>query len=148
MRAWKMPGIVFNSLVFCLIPVVLCGRYHYSPIYRWWNELQRSAMYAKLLQSCPTHCNPMHCSPIGQVAMPSYRGPSWLRKRTYFAKVSCISLQVVYHSTIWEAQGRVVKVMLQLFATPRTARLLCPWNSPGKNTGVGNHSLLQGIILT
>ena len=25
------------------------------------------------------------------------------------------------------------------------ARLLCPWNSPGKNTGVGCHSLLQRI---
>ena len=28
------------------------------------------------------------------------------------------------------------------------ARLLCPWNSTGKNTGVGSHSLLQGIFLT
>jgi len=27
------------------------------------------------------------------------------------------------------------------------ARLLCPWDSPGKNTGVGSHSLLQGIFL-
>ena len=27
-------------------------------------------------------------------------------------------------------------------------RLLCPWNSPGKNTGVGGHSLLQGIFPT
>ena len=27
-------------------------------------------------------------------------------------------------------------------------RPLCPWNSPGKNTGVGCHSLLQGIIPT
>ena len=26
------------------------------------------------------------------------------------------------------------------------ARLLCPWDSPGKNTGVGCHSLLQGIF--
>ena len=26
--------------------------------------------------------------------------------------------------------------------------LLCPWNSPGKNTGVNCHSLLQGILLT
>ena len=26
--------------------------------------------------------------------------------------------------------------------------LLCPWNSPGKNTGVGCHSFLQGIFLT
>ena len=29
---------------------------------------------------------------------------------------------------------------------PQPARLLCPWNSPGKNTGVGNHSLLWGIF--
>ena len=28
------------------------------------------------------------------------------------------------------------------------ARLLCPWNSPVKNPGVGCHSLLQGILLT
>ena len=27
-------------------------------------------------------------------------------------------------------------------------RLLCPWNSPGKNTGAGSHFLLQGIIPT
>ena len=30
----------------------------------------------------------------------------------------------------------------------KTPRLLCPWNSPGKNSGVGCHSLLQGIFLT
>ena len=28
------------------------------------------------------------------------------------------------------------------------ARLLCPWDIPGKNTGVGCHSLLQGIFPT
>ena len=28
------------------------------------------------------------------------------------------------------------------------ASLLCPWNSPGKNTGVGCHSLLQGVFPT
>ena len=27
-------------------------------------------------------------------------------------------------------------------------RLLCPWDFLGKNTGVGSHSLLQGILLT
>ena len=34
---------------------------------------------------------------------------------------------------------------------PRTdepARLLCPWDFPGKNTGVGHHFLLQGIFPT
>ena len=30
----------------------------------------------------------------------------------------------------------------------QSARLLCSWDSPGKNTGVGCHSLLQGIFLT
>ena len=28
------------------------------------------------------------------------------------------------------------------------ARLLSPWDSPGRNTGVGGHSFLQGIFLT
>ena len=28
------------------------------------------------------------------------------------------------------------------------SRLLCPWDFPGKNTGVGCHFLLQGILLT
>ena len=39
---------------------------------------------------------------------------------------------------------------LGLFATPGTvaARLLCPWDSPGKTTRVGSLSLLQGIFLT
>ena len=29
----------------------------------------------------------------------------------------------------------------------RTDRLLCPWDSPGKNTGTGSHLFLQGIFL-
>ena len=39
---------------------------------------------------------------------------------------------------------------VQLFATTWTvaARLLCPWDFPGKNTGVGCHFLLQGNFLT
>ena len=28
------------------------------------------------------------------------------------------------------------------------ASFLCPWNCPGKNTGVGCHSLLQGVFPT
>ena len=34
---------------------------------------------------------------------------------------------------------------VQLFGLQPT-RLLCPWDSPGKNTGVGCHFLLQGIF--
>ena len=37
---------------------------------------------------------------------------------------------------------------VQLFVILWTvaARLLCPWDSAGKNTGVGRHALLQGIF--
>ena len=30
----------------------------------------------------------------------------------------------------------------------KPTRFLCPLNPPGKNNGVGGHSLLQGIFLT
>ena len=30
----------------------------------------------------------------------------------------------------------------------KDARLLCPWNSPGKNVRVGSHSIHRGIFLT
>ena len=39
--------------------------------------------------------------------------------------------------------GSVVSDSLQPYGL-QPARLLCPWSSPGKNTGVGNHFLLQG----
>ena len=40
-------------------------------------------------------------------------------------------------------------VMFDSFRPPMDhKRLLCPWNSPGKNTRVGCHSLLQGIFPT
>ena len=39
---------------------------------------------------------------------------------------------------------------VQLFVTHglQPTRLLCPWDFPGKNTGVGCHFLLQGIFPT
>ena len=39
-------------------------------------------------------------------------------------------------------------VMSTSFAIPWTVTLLCPWNSPGWDTGVGSHSFFQGIFLT
>ena len=49
-------------------------------------------------------------------------------------------------STQWKFLSRV-----RLFVTPWTVACqapLCSWNSPGKNTGVGNHSLLKRIFPT
>ena len=41
----------------------------------------------------------------------------------------------------------VVSDSLQLHGLQYT-NILCPWNFPGKNTGVGCHTLLQGIFPT
>ena len=38
--------------------------------------------------------------------------------------------------------------LLQSSLTLCDPRFLCPWDSPGKNTGVGCHALLQGIFPT
>ena len=56
-----------------------------------------------------------------------------------------LSLKNTQCAYVLRGFGRV-----QLFATPWTIapRLLCPWDSPCKNTGVGCHALLQGIFLT
>ena len=45
----------------------------------------------------------------------------------------------VHHMCMLSCSGMSDSVMPWTVA----ARLLCPWNSPGKNTGVGCHSLLQ-----
>ena len=37
---------------------------------------------------------------------------------------------------------------VRLFATPWTVACQAPWDSPGKNPGVGSHFLLQGTFLT
>ena len=41
-----------------------------------------------------------------------------------------------------------VCVTCSVVSSSQPTRLLCPWDSPGKNTGVGSYPLLQGIFLT
>ena len=67
-------------------------------------------LHAKSLQSFPTLCNPVDCSPPGfslhgilqarileWVAMPSSRGSSQPRDRTRVSYISCIGRRVLYH---------------------------------------------------
>ena len=39
-------------------------------------------------------------------------------------------------------------LVIQLWPALTPTRLLCPWDSPGRNTGVGCHAVLQGIFPT
>ena len=55
-------------------------------------------------------------------------------------------LYLISHGNIMGSVGRlVVSNSLQPYGLQPT-RLLCPWDSPDKNTGVGCHFLLQGDL--
>ena len=71
-------------------------------------------MRAKLLQSCPTLCSPIDCSPPGssvhgilqarilrRVAISSSRGSSRPRDHTWVSYISCIGRKVFYHWCHW-----------------------------------------------
>ena len=74
---------------------------------------------------------------------------------TIFPPIKCC-LQIMSYLLSWSTESLMKRYSLSLvwlFATPWTvvyppARLLCPWNSPGRNDGVGSHFLLQGTFLT
>ena len=78
------------------------------------------------------------------VAMPSSQGTCRLRDRTLVSYVFCVGRWVLYHCAVlshWVMSDSLGPHRLQ------PARLLCPWDSPGKNTGVSCHALLWGLLL-
>jgi len=121
-------------------------------------------------QLCPTLCDPMDCSPTSSsvLGISQARRLEWVAT-SFFRGIfptqglnpclwsPSIGRWVPYHCATWEAGMNnwtrcclVAKSCLTLL-WPRDcnhARLLCPWDSPGKNTGVGCHFLLQGIFPT
>ena len=71
---------------------------------------------------------------------------SYLSKHAFLEfYLPVFKLELIYYSGVCTLSC-VSRV--RLFATPwmSPARCLCPWDSPGKNTGVGCHFLLQGIF--
>ena len=112
--------------------------------------------YANSLQSCPTLCDHMYCSPPGSsvlgilqagilecFAISSPGDLPNLRIKPTSPEVPALkvdSLPQSHHSKC------KVKVTQSDSLWPHG--LYSPWNSPGQNTGVGNCSLLQGIFPT
>ena len=84
------------------------------------------AAAAKSLQSCPTLCDPRDGSPPGSPV------PGVLQARA----LEWVPLPSLVVSDSLRPHGL------------QPIRLICPWDSPGKNFGVGCHFLLQGIFLT
>ena len=64
------------------------------------------------------------------------------------AQVSALTSISLAASAAWKCVSRFSHVQLLVTPWAVAARLLCPWDSPGKNTGVGCHFLLQEIFQT
>ena len=82
---------------------------------------------AKSLQSCLTLCDPIDGSPPGSPV------PGILQARTL--------AWVAFPSPMHENEKW--KWSLSVLSNSESARLLCPWDFPGKSTGVGCHCLLR-----
>ena len=91
------------------------------------SDLLRGPVYVvcvRSLQSCPTLCHPMDCSPPGSspwdfsgkntgwVAMPSSRASIHPRDRTRVSCISCIGRQILYHHATWESPNNDLNHML------------------------------------
>ena len=104
---------------------------------------------SEVTQSYPTLRDPMDCSLPGSSVHGIFQArvlewgaiAKWSQIVWQFLK----NLKQNYHMCVLSCS--VVSNSLQLHGL-YPARLLCPWDFPGKNTGVGCHSLLQGIFLT
>ena len=70
--------------------------------------------------------------------------------KNYTNKYDAVNIELFYSNVLSHCvcvSRSVISDSLRPHGVQPT-RLLCPWNSPGKNTGVGSHSLLQGIFPT
>ena len=116
-------------------------------------------MLAKSHQACLTLCDCIDWSPPGSfvheilqarilewVACPPSRGSSGPRDPTRISYDSFIDKQILYHYChLGSPKMKMSGSQLCLTLRPHgleIATLLCPWDSSGKNTGVGSHSFL------
>ena len=114
--------------------------FHYFPVYFPWSDGTRchfsSIQFSSVDQSCPTLFDPMNRSTPG---LPIHHQlPKFTQ--THVHRVSDaiqLSHPLSYPSPLVPVSSSVWPHRWQ------PNRLLCPWDSPGKNTGVGCHFLLQ-----
>ena len=88
-----------------------------------------------------THCSAIYNSQVTETIWVSING--WMDRETAL----CVCVCVCIHTIVCCFSRSGVSDSLwphELWPTRR----FCPWDSPGNNTGVGSHSLLQGSSQT
>ena len=92
---------------------------------------------AKSLQSCPTLCDPIDGSPPGSLSLGFSRQEHW----------SGLPFPSPTHESEKWKWSRSVVSDSQRPHRLQPARLLRPWDFPGKSTGVGCHCLLRSRLV-
>ena len=87
-----------------------------------------AAPAAKSLQSCPTLCDPIDCSPPDSPVLG-------------ILQAGALEWVAISFSNAWKWSRSVMSNPQRPHGLQPT-RLLCPWDFPGKSTGVGCHCLL------
>ena len=122
-----------HAFSFCSEPYKLCIQSWKSVIHEKSRHMLSQLWSSSVPHPPPPFCHQFPWSSAPDVADRKGKCKGDL-KRIYFSQCmgakSCQSCSTVQHYGL------------------EPIRLLSPWDSPGNNTGVGCHSLLQGIFLT
>ena len=118
---------------------------------------------SEVAQSCPTLSDPMDCSPPGssihgifQARVLEWGAIAFSRiSIQLFKEIQCMILltNILYQRVSNFFLNQIIVLVAQMSDSLRPhelqpTRLLCPWDSSGKNIGVSSHSILRGIFPT
>ena len=129
---WRTVGVrtIFSMSPLYTLLWAPCEKHALSS--QWKPSRTQAAAAAKLLQSCLTLCDPTDGSPPGSPV------PGILQART-------LEWVGISFSNAWSEKWKWSRSVVSDSQWPhglQPTRLLCPWDFPGKSTGVGCHCLL------
>ena len=110
-------------------------------------------LYSKLLLIQSSHNQPSRLSLWGHFSRRERIARGWTKSRGLPSQAQtppachpiCQVSTLRYKFVVLCQVASVMDESLQP-CLPSPTKLFCPWNSPGKNTGMGFHALLQGIF--
>ena len=117
----------------------------------WKSRISDIFYFLGFQNHCRWWMQPSRCLLPGKKAMTNLDSILKSRDITFLPKVCIVKAMVFPVVRCMDVSSSSVShsvVSDSLWPTNQLTRLLCPWDSPGKNTGVGCHSLLQRVFLT